>query len=287
MRNPISLLLILLLCCISCSENMGLGAWMQQFRGHEKWAIYYDSKVPAEQFAGYDLVVFDRVYYASFSNLSGKTIVLAYVSAGEIRDDAPEKPLLDKERAIFPHKNKWGSWAVDLTCERWQNIVLSHVDDAMQKGFDGVMLDTIDSPLHASAATSPELAAANRDAVVALIEAIHSRHPNIKIMINRGFEILPKVADKIDYALAESILTEFNISTGQSHLNPSNSYQQATDALYWARDLSPTIKIYTLDYWNLDDVDGVKKIYQIQRAHGFTPYVATPDLQRFTPEPTE
>jgi uncharacterized protein (TIGR01370 family) len=285
MRNPASLLLILLLCCISCSEYIRLGTWIQQFRGNHRWAIYYDSKVPAETFAGYDLVVFDRIYYSEFSVLSGKTVVLAYVSAGEIHDTAPEKPLLEQENAIFPPKNKWGSWAVDLTCERWRNIVLSHVDDAMQKGFDGVMLDTIDSPLHASAATSPELAAGNRKAVVTLIEDIRSRYPDIKIMLNRGFEILPKVADKIDYALAESILTELNISAGQSHLNPSDSYQQATDMLLWARSLSPTIQIYTLDYWNLDDVDGVKRIYQIQRSQGFRPYVTTPDLRRFTPEP--
>ena len=251
----------------------------------ERWVAYYDTKMPAEAFKDYDLVIFDRVYHPDFRSLRKKTIVLAYVSMGEVPDNSQDKHLLEADHALFLTKNRWGNWPVTLASARWREIVLSHVDDAISNGFDGVMLDTVDSALHASASVSPALAMSNRDAAVALINQIRDRHPNVKIMLNRGFDILPNVADKIDYALAESILTEINLSTGQSSLNPSNSYQQAANLLLWARDLSPKIKIYTLDYWSLDDLDGVKAIYTTQRAQGFAPYVSTPDLRQFTPEP--
>jgi hypothetical protein len=43
--------------------------------------------------------------------------------------------------------------------------------------------------------------------------------------------------------------------------------------------------VITLDYWNMDDVNGLATIYARHRAEGFVPYVTTPDLTTHTPEP--
>lgn len=249
------------------------------------WAIYYNDELPAADFKDLDMVVFDRRSYPKFDTLDKKTKVLAYVSIGEVYDDVPEKRLLEKKNLLLYKGDVWGSHAVDITALTWQKLVLGYVDDAARKGFDGVMLDTIDSPLYWAETKEPERLSAMEDAAVELIKAIREAHPEMKIMVNRGFKILPRVADDINYVLAESIMANTDVSTGQFALFSPNTYDQAAIQLHHVVALAPHLQVFTLDYWNQDDVKGLERIYAAQRAEGFTPYVTTPDLKRFTPEP--
>jgi hypothetical protein len=52
-----------------------------------------------------------------------------------------------------------------------------------------------------------------------------------------------------------------------------------------AKRLNPNLKVFTLDYWDPADVDGVRALYREQRARGFAPYVSTPRLDRVIAEP--
>ncbi len=251
----------------------------------QKWAVYYDDKIPAKKFKHMDLVVFDRTHYPHFERLKGETIVLGYVSAGEINDRMPEKQQLEEDKALLFHQDHWQSSAVDLTSPRWQALVLDAVDDAAEKGFDGVMLDTIESPLYWAKTKAPERYDAMKDAAIQLIGDIRAAHPDMKIMVNRAFEVLPAVASKIDYELAESIMSDTDVSTGHSVLFPPHTYGEVAEQLQHAQSISPGLKIFTLDYWNPDDVNGLARIYEAQRGAGFIPYVTTIDLRNFTPEP--
>jgi uncharacterized protein (TIGR01370 family) len=250
------------------------------------WAVYYDDALPASAFKSMDLVVFDRRHYPKFDSLKGKTIVLAYVSIGEVYDDVPERKRLEKEKSILNQNDRWKSHVVDVTSPVWRKLVMGYVDDAAKKGFDGVMLDTIDSPLYWADTIEPQRVEAMRAAASSLITGIRAAHPNMKIMVNRGFSILPVVATDIDYILAESIMTNTNVSSGQFVLFPPHSTDQVARQLRHVVALAPQLQVFTLDYWNQDDVKGLERIYASQRAEGFTPYVTTPDLTRFTPEPS-
>ena len=104
-------------------------------------------------------------------------------------------------------------------------------------------------------------------------------------MVNRGFSILPSVSGDIDYILAESIMSHPDVSTGQFVLFPALVTNQVAEQLRRVVALAPQLQVFTLDYWNQDDVKGLERIYASQRTQGFVPYVSTPDLARFTPEP--
>jgi len=277
-----------LLCCINCGPRNMTHTPAGDSAGDANtnhWAIYYDYRIPIAQFQHFDLVVFDRVYYPDFTKIHRKTVVLAEVNAGEVPPNTPDHSLLEHENALLAGGASKGMAAVDLTSPRWHQAIMTKVDDAINKGFDGVMLDGLDSPLKAADAISTEVANKNRDAAITLIEEIRNKHPKIKIMLNRAFDILPQVASKIDYVLAESILTENDDFSGHSRFVAANTYQQMAGSLRWARDLSSDIKIYTLDYWNVNDGESIKKIYRMQREQGFSPYVTSRDLRHFTPEP--
>ena len=249
------------------------------------WAAYYDDKLPAKTFENVDLVVFDLRYHPKFDVLKGKTIVLAYVSAGEVHGDVPERQILQAKNLILYKNERWKSYAIDITASEWQKMVLNQIDDAEKKGFDGVMLDTIESPLYWASTQQPERLNAMRQGAADLIHKIRKSHPNMKIMVNRAFDILPMVAADIDYSLAESILTNTNVSTGQFGLNPPDTYHQVAEQLRNVVALAPQLQVFTLDYWKQDDVKGLERIYAEQRANGFTPYVNTPALNTYTPEP--
>lgn len=267
-----------LLCLSGCSTPPPSG-------GIFHWAVYYDDALPAEAFKNLDLVVFDRKHYPAFKSLKGKTIVLAYVSIGEVHGGTPDQNTLEEQGLILEHNTKWNSYVVDVTSSTWRQLVLGKVDDAVAKGFDGVMLDTADSPLYYAETKTPARLNEVREALASLIQAMRHEHPTLKIMVNRGFSLLPIVAEDIDYVLAESIHTNSNVSTGQFGLNPRNSYTRAAKQLHDLGALAPRLKIFTLDYWNMDDVNGLERIYAVQRRQGFIPYVSTPDLRTFTPEP--
>lgn len=256
----------------------------QAIRSNDRWAVYYDEELPAAAFHDYDLVVFDRRHHPDIAPLKGKTIVLAYVSAGEVHDGTAEQKRMAKEN-LLGAQNRWGSYPVDITSPIWHGLIFAQVSDALQRGFDGVMLDTLDTPLHLAGQESGRAARKTEKAAARLIKDLRRAYPGMKIMVNRGFTILPKVAKTIDYALGESMLAQTDVSTGQFILFPPEDYASAASKLLEAREISPRLKLYTLDYWNQDDVHGLRKLYALQRSRGFVPYVTTPDLRRHTPEP--
>ncbi len=272
--------LLALFCCASCAPTPAPGPKL------ERWAVYYDHTLPSSAFTEYDLVVFDRQHHPKLAPLLDRDItVLAYVSGGEIAQDAPFLTKLKGSGAILAHNATWDSHVVDLTYAAWRSRVLEQVADAEAKGFSGIMLDTLDSPLHYAAEKGKELGEANRLAAIQLVRDIRTTYPAMKLMMNRGLAILPEVSEQLDFILAESVLAETNVSTGQSRLFSPNTYRQVVAQLHAAQRQSPQLKIYTLDYWNKDDVDGIQLLYALQRAHGFAPYVTSPDLRQLSPEP--
>jgi uncharacterized protein (TIGR01370 family) len=250
-----------------------------------RWAVYYDEAVPAEAFQDLDLVVFDRLYHPALAPLKGKVELLGYISIGEVAGHAPEKAALAQKGLLLQENTQWKSHIVDVSSAAWKAVVLAQVDDVAAQGFDGVMLDTGDSPIAWAQRHNPTRLAAMEGGIVDIIISIRQRHPNMKIMVNRAFRILPTVANKIDYVLAESIYSNTNVSTGQFALFPTNTYHEVAKQLHQLGALAPRLKVFTLDYWNTDDVNGLARIYAAQRAQGFNPYVTTPDLRSFTPEP--
>lgn len=250
-----------------------------------RWAVYYDETLEAETFENLDLVVFDRHHHPELAPLKGKLPVLGYVSIGEVFGHAPEKQTLEKEGLLIEENTLWKSYIVDVSSPTWRAIVLGYVDDVAAQGFDGVMLDTGESPIVWAQLKKPMRLKAMEQGIIDIIKAIRARHPSMKIMVNRAFRILPNVATDIDYVLAESIFTNTDVSTRQYALFAPNTYQQVAKQLQQLGTLAPGLKIFTLDYWNTDDVNGLERIYAAQRAQGFIPYVTTPDLRSFTPEP--
>lgn len=255
-------------------------------KGPPRWVAYYGSEEKPEAFENYDIIVFDREHHPPLESLKGGPTLFAYISIGEVRDDAAEKSQLASEKALLSENTRWKSHVVDIRAASWRPFVLAAIEDAVAQGFDGVMLDTVDSPLHWAAQQSPETRTEMQRAAIALIQSVREAHPTLKIMLNRGFELLPDAKDQLDFILAESILSNPDDSTGQFTLASPISYNQAAEQLHRVVALAPHLQVLALDYWDQDDARGMEQLYAMHRAHGFIPYVTTQDLQHHTPEPS-
>lgn len=243
---------------------------------HERWAAYYDNKESTEKLTQFDLVVLDGESHPDLAPLKSAGVkLLGYVSIGEVHDgkqaDLPQS-------AIIKKNDHWNSYMVDVRDTAWRNRILEHdVPAVLAQGFDGVMLDTMDSPLYLEA-SQPEQYKGMRESLIYIVKRIRYDHPHIKIMVNRAFDMLPDIASDIDMVLAEGTLSHYDLEKKRSTHQPDAIYMQYVEKIHRARQLIPNLGVYTLDYWDMNDDNGVAHIYETQRKQGFVPYVTTPNL---------
>jgi polysaccharide biosynthesis protein PelA len=253
----------------------------------ERWVVYYGDKLSAETFMPYDLIAFDAQNHPPLEPLkSAGKILLGYISLGEGEDYRPYFKELKKKKLFFKSSTLWkGHYYIDIRKPEWERYVNDVLIPAvLEEGFDGVMFDTMDSPLEVED-MDPKRYAGMREAGIRLIAAVRAKHPGIKIMINRGFEILPDIAPDIDYFMAESTYVEWLTTQKRPRMVKQDDHKYYLDTINEALKRSPSLKIYSVDYWPPDDAEGIKKIYAYQRSLGYIPYVTTIDLMNVTPEP--
>lgn len=256
------------------------------------WAVYYNNVLPAEAFLPYDLVVFDDAVHPPLTPLqSPSRILLGYVSLGEA---APHRPFEVHNRVGLKLTENpfWkGNQIIDVSLPAWRKFLLEeHIPSILAQGFNGIMIDTIDSPLYL-AWNKPDHYGELYVACVKLVKAIRKKYPQMVIMVNRGFEvgskrsILPDIAREVDFVLAESTMAQQDHLTKKFTFHPPKMQHNSREILTAAQKVNPHLRILSLDYWDPKEVEGVKNLYRAQRQNGYIPQVSTVLLDTLYPEP--
>lgn len=206
----------------------------------------------------------------------GNTI-LAYLSVGEVAVDASYRERLMEEGIVFKGKNTvWNSDLIDVRTPEWSAFLLDQlVPGIMEKGFDGLFLDTLDA-VELLIQEDPDNAQAYRTGMIALIKGLKQRFPDSKIVMNRGFNIWKDVIQSVDGILIESVFRTYDFST--------ETYQPVSEPdTKWLQDRIREIQaagseVYILDYIHPSDSRAAKetatKIHNLG-CHGF---LSTPEL---------
>jgi uncharacterized protein (TIGR01370 family) len=260
------------------------GLLPMQAMAEQHFVIYYSDKAPISAFAPYDLVVLDSDAHPPLAPLleSGKT-VLGYISLGEVEHNRAHFMRAKKAGFLLQENKDWpGSFMTDVRNPAWTKMVIEELIPAiLAQGFKGIFLDTLDNP--------PELErngySGMTQAAVNLVKAIRMHYPDILIMMNRGYELLPDVATSINMELGESIYTDYKFNTKTYGYVKASDYREQVRMLKDAQKLNPDLTVYTLDYWNPKDTKTIAKIYKTERENGFIPYVATVSLTEIVHEP--
>ncbi|MBF0161488.1 MAG: endo alpha-1,4 polygalactosaminidase [Magnetococcales bacterium] len=255
----------------------------------KRFLVYYGDTTPIEVLDPYDLLVFDSHAHIPLHTLAdrGKTL-LGYLSLGEVASNRPYFARVQADNILLDENPNWpGSYHVDVRSPHWSARVIEElIPDILRRGFHGLFLDTLDNPPHLER-TDPRRYQGMTEAAARLVRTIRKHYPLIYIMVNRGYEILPVVAPQIQGILGESIRSRFDFASKLYQWVDEDEYRQQVTILQNMRKKHPHLTLFSLDYRDPQDSQGMMRCYKEQRANGFIPYVATPDLERIVLEPVE
>lgn len=243
----------------------------------KRWVVYYGPNVCPENFCDYDLIVLEPDNHPHINLLlEQKKTVLGYLSLGEVSPDRSFFKEIDQQGLLYQANPTWpDSRYVDMRSEKWiAKVIQEIIPSILFQRFSGIFIDTLDAA-DSMEKNDPIAFKGSQEAAIRLIRTIRLHYPQIKIMVNRGFSILPHIAEAIDMVLAESIYINSN----------EKVYQEISDQLHSLKQSNPDLELYSLDYWDPSDPKGIKALYDKQRKEGFIPYVTTPELNQIIPEP--
>ena len=240
-----------------------------------RWLAFYGMTADEAVLASYDLVVLDPGYQGSIDLIARTgTKVCGYISLAEIRTSDPFMEALDPA-ALLPENPDWpGTRRVDVRHPSWTSLVFERIQSLEAQAFTGLMLDTLDTPPYLEQ-LDPERYRGIRGAAVELVNCIRARCPEMMLIMNRGYALLPDVAHNLDAVIAESLLTSPDQQTGKPAWRDSQQVETQLALLYPAAFRRPGLPILSLDYWDPDDTKTIAEIYRKERAIGHHPYVAT------------
>ena len=238
-------------------------------------AFYYGARVPRELSQHFDRLVVDVENLVAWP-APCKAELFAYVSLGEVGPGRPWRRQVP-DGVIVGRNGDWNSEIVDVRRRAWQTFVLDHViPGVLKKGIHGLFFDTLDS--FESVERSEEQWPSHRRALADLIDAVRERHPELKILLNRGFGVAPLLASPPDGVVVESLFQ--TVDADGRHYRPVAAEETAS-LLQELRTLrAAKIPIVVIDYVPASDPALRRATARRIMNEGFEPYVSVPSLDQ-------
>ena len=135
---------------------------------------------------------------------------LAYLSVVEVNQHASYLEKLKAAGIALRAPNPaWNTQCADVLNPAWEKFMIDEVArPAIDHGFDGFFLDTVDSLALLNKA-DPSNTKEQIASVVKFIKALKAAFPQKEIIINRGFDLLPELKGSVDGVLVESVFQTF------------------------------------------------------------------------------
>ena len=238
-------------------------------------ALYYGQSIPLKEFRVFDIVVVEPDHgHEPKRHARADSQLFAYVSVAEVQ--ASRTYFKDIPPAWQMARNgDWNSIVIDQTPEAWPAFFADRVVGPLwEKGYRGFFLDTLDS--YRLAKQFDE--AAQQRGLIRVIETLHARYPGIKLILNRGFEIVPQVRDKVFMVAAESLYQGWN--AGSKRYEPVKPADRD-----WLLGQLKTIRerdgipVLAIDYVAPHDRKLTRETARKIRELGFIPWVTDAKLE--------
>ncbi len=238
-------------------------------------ALFYGKDAPLAELKAFDIVVVEpdhgvdpRRYRHPESDL------FAYVAIGEAN---PSRPWFRDipPAAKLAENPAWGSVVMDLSNPNWPDFVAERmVAPLWEKGYRGFFLDTLDS--YRLAKNFDE--AAQQKGLVTVIETLHRRFPGIRLILNRGFEVVPAVRGKIAMVAAESLFQGWDAANRRYVEVPAADRDWLLGQLRKVRD-EYGIPVLAIDYVAPTDRKLTRVTAERIKALGIVPWVSDGALE--------
>ena len=178
-------------------------------------AFYYAPKPPVDILSQFDRLVLepDNITVSDLRALTARGArAYAYLSVGEVGPTRAYARELDPAW-ILGKNPAWDSDVLDLSNPALRDFLLRRAGQLQADGFGGLFLDTMDS-FNLIAKTETERRR-QQSGLVSLVAQFATRYPAMKIITNRGFEVMDEIAGHIEAIAAESLYSGWNNATQQ------------------------------------------------------------------------
>ena len=253
-----------------------MSVWIGQGPAHAaafSIAFHYGDTLPLDALRAHDVVVVEADHGHAPDALGADTAQFAYVSIGEVhpgRSYAAQLPAQLKRQ----DNPDWGSAVIDVSRREWAQWVADNVVAPLwARGYRGLFLDTLDS-YRLLEDVDP---AAAQQGLVRLIETLAARFPGIRLILNRGFELLPEVHRHVVAVAAESLHRGWNARTSR-YVNVSEADRA------WLRARVDEVRqryglpVLAIDYLPAAALDEARALARRMLADGIIPWIAEPSL---------
>ena len=207
-------------------------------------------RVNPDQIQGYKYVILESEHYTAFEVKlikENNESVIGYISVGEVSDSRFYYNEL--KESTLGKSEIWGSFYLNVRDENTQNVLISFVDKMVQKGFDGLFLDTVDT--FAKWGPYPNMG----DDLVNLLRMFKDKYPDIHLMQNAGLSLIPKSAKYINSVAIESVATNYSFDKEEYRMHRWHEFYKRVEELQAIR------KQYQLPVILIEYADS-EKLYQ-------------------------
>lgn len=240
--------------------------------------FYYGSRPPVEDLRHFDQIVIQPsqiLPHEKKALLNLDSLVFAYVSFGEIARNSEDMERIKTKWSIGVNP-AWNSLVMDMTDPAWHEYLLEHHFDRLwREGYRAFFLDTVDSYLIVM--SEGKQRDEQEKGLVALLAEVKRRFPGCKLILNRGFEVLDRVAQYADGIVAESLFHGFDPVTAKHTPTKEENREWLLKQLARAQN-EFNVPVTVLDYVEPGNwIEAEKTARQIVEL-GFMPWVANGDL---------
>lgn len=262
-------------------------AKIQKLRKVDRWFVLYndESGVPADfRWESYDMAILDPDIHPDLAKAPSVMTLIAYVSVGIAVDYRSYWPKIKGQPWLIkiPGSDE-ERYYVDVRDPAWKDLLIGQViPEILKKGFQGIFMDTLDVPLFLEN-EYPEKYPGSKKALADLIHAIRKAYPDLILVSNNAFEILPEIAPDLTAVLAESLYGSLDSDT--EHMKPVSPEKRAKivavlDQVARRRGLA----VFSLEFAPESRPELAAEYSRSSRRLGFKPYVAGEELDRVYPQ---
>ncbi|MFK6999744.1 endo alpha-1,4 polygalactosaminidase [Flavobacterium oreochromis] len=236
-----------------------------------KFLVCY-GKFDVTKVSGYDLLIVESAHFTynevSYLKRHNKKVI-AYISLGEINEDAKDYKLL---KSVVSEKNTdWNSYYLDIGSSKIQKVLKSRIQNIFYMGYDGLFLDNIDNYTEYGVQRNLQ------DDLVAFIKDIKREYPTKVLVQNAGLDLVRVLYRQIDYVLIESVYTDYDFKEKKYLIRNNESFSERLGSLKQAINrykIKPLLLEYAVDEGQ------IKKIRKRIKSQNMTYSISEISLQK-------
>jgi len=249
----------------------------QLIRPHKKSAIvFYAKDIDYMRVKNSDYIILQPNYTdtQNIGFLENRDKIYGYVSLCEISKTVPEYKSV-KEDWIVAKNSDWDSEVLDIRDSEYREFLFDEIiDPIIQSGFKNIFFDTVDSYQLASKTDKERVV--YEEYIALFINKVYKKYPKIKIIINRGFEVIDDIYESVEAVLFESYY--FGLGSGDEVYKKISDQDRNWLHIHLDRIKDYGLDIIAVDYLDEKDMNKADEAIAIIRENGMIPYVSNRSL---------